>query len=493
MIMQSIHQFAYDFILAKTPIDLMELSETINLGGYYLKLSSYAPVKRILIGRAELIIIGDFVLSDGRSIYEFEEGAQHAIEKDFIERAGAIIDGMLGHFVAVLNDRGRVYVFPDATSSVPVYYPVHTADVLASSIETQIDPIGSDGNESTIIRRILNSSSPGQVLPYDLCPTPGVRVLLPNHYLKLFGGYAVRRDINIEEDRNKSLESVAKDAAAIIRKAADYFSSMYSVRCPLTGGLDSRVVLSAFLSSGYTDEVFTFKHERLGDHSKDVVIPVEVSEKFGLSHSMISMRAGCRVDVYENKWDREINYPKNSHAIKNLCKIVETYGRGVAVPNGNVIGQIGKSSVGGCIENNLFGPRILRAKNHYCSRAGLGFEKRYLESLENSAGSISDFYSWEVRCGKWGALSGNFYRRAGVLSLNLFNCTNLIKSFCAIPRELRVKGLLHREIVRELDSDFLHSFPIKAKSSYLRSSSVLFAAASLLKFYGNLLRRKLHH
>lgn len=471
------------FVTKSDQCCISEFDFKVVVGSYnvYCKKSSAFLVRG---DNFSILILGEYVQADydpELGLTNFEQFASLG-SKLTLNQVYTFIDSLAGHFVCFLELEGRVVIIPDATASLPVFYTADAPLSAVSSVETLLKPPAVMDEAANDVVDILNSLPPGQVLPYDLCATAGVYCLLPNHYLCLTSGRAHRRDLNIDEVPKISLGCVTQKSLAMIARIVGYYSTMYDIKCPLTGGLDSRVVALALKKYSHVNESYTFQHPHLKTNSPDIVLPPKIAAQLGFTHAKI-YNSSAFASKIGSIWEQTIAYPISMQTVSNAENIRASYPAGTAITPGDIIGQIGKSSVGGCISNALFSPRMLRCKTHYYSSKGLVYERLYLDGLSKSEGSVSDFYAWEIRCGKWATRTSMFYRRAGIVSINIFNCTNLIRLWCRVPRQHRVSGALHHAMISALAHPEIMVPPSKISKYSIRANSILFYAASMAKFH----------
>jgi hypothetical protein len=192
---------------------------------------------------AELVCLGSIIdpsrpEADNRQVLE-AVGAASATFED-LERATTPLGGRWLLFARI---GGRSRLYPDAAGLKSVYYAKSTRGlwlgsqpgVLATAAGTPLDP--------TLMSR-LNNAEHADSWPGDLTPYPGVKSLLPNHYLDLDHGVATRfwprRPIEPSDTKSAAEATAEMLHGTIMAALARYGHASVA----LTAGYESRCLLA---------------------------------------------------------------------------------------------------------------------------------------------------------------------------------------------------------------------------------------------------------
>ncbi|WFO15295.1 hypothetical protein M601_015905 [Cellulophaga baltica 4] len=123
---------------------------------------------------------------------------------------------------------------------------------------------------------------------------PGVYHLVANHYLKSETLQQTRywpikklETINYEEAKEKF--------AKLLKLTIDAGSKKYKLGLGITGGFDSRILLSASKDAAERMLFYTLQYRNLDYNSNDIRIPVSLTQKINIPHSLMD----CRIPISE--------------------------------------------------------------------------------------------------------------------------------------------------------------------------------------------------
>lgn len=176
----------------------------------------------------------------------------------------------------------------------------------------------------------------------------------------------------------------------------------------------------------------------------------------------------------------------SKYTLMNAYTIKENF-KDFAIVNGDIIGQIGKSSLHRNIPDKWASTSYFMCKLHNNSKkAKVYLEKWYKNAKCADDVSIMDKFSWEIRLGRWADQENAIYNILGVLYLNIFNCRDIIIAWTQTDRKLRKNSGLHKGILSIVDSELL-DIPFGSDRNLLyriaRSSDFAFFISSFLKYW----------
>lgn len=473
-----------EFTYAVAPKPLVRFSRHIPVmdGALVISHTSKTRVVTAKTGDREIAVIGFCVDAHG----EVERDEIPAFLLDQTERDIAPVyrfcDRFAGHYVVLYQNGSKRYVFGDATGSVQVNYSFHEGSLCFSSVDRLVaDQFGFQLSAYSLkIRRGATGLS--QALPYDVTMFDEVKALLPNHYLDITENRPLRMAVSadIAAYAASSEETVQASAALIQRTVREYWK-YYDIVCPLTSGYDSRVVFSFLRNARENLSCYTFHHAHFTEKTADLWVPKQICKDFGAPYTVVkdlqtpdeyTQAVCCTIGRYHSTETIDLAY---------TFKITFP---GKAVVNGDIIGQVGKSSlmrdVPSCLANSLF----FLAKTHNKERLALRETKKYVSEIRavGDAAYLFDLFATENRMGRWASQGRMIDSVCSTVSLNIFNCRELILRWMGVPRKLRTAQFLHRSFLAE-DNPRLLEYPFNPDEQYtfFKKNWLIFYLASYIK------------
>lgn len=451
-------------------------------GSLWLHHTAATEVRMACCSVGEVAVVGFCVDSHGELTREEIPGwlANLAVEGiDVLYRASA---RLAGKYVLCCRSKDGDYLVGDATASIPIHYSFSSGHLTAASTDQLTARIDSlELSAEAVELRAYSDWMQG--LPDDMTMFEHVRALLPNHWLDLNAQKAVRIPLEIlPAGGGTERKEIISRSAFLIRNITREILLAYDVMCPLTAGYDSRVSL-AFLRKERADQpCYTFRHEGFTDETEDLKIATQICAQLGLSHAELP-------DVPMPKAMAEhIFYYAGKYNSERTLSHVYTYGsafRGKALVNGDIIGQVGKSSISNAVPNRFATAGFFQCKMHNTAPQMRANLQHWMDGVKAAGDGrwMCDLFAVENRCGRWAPQSGTLYGLAGITVLNQFNCAELIRLWMSVDRRLRVEQYLHRQLL-EQESPELLKFPFNAatKTDVFRKSPWLFLIATHGKF-----------
>ncbi len=467
--------------------------KTQTIGDYVFCYDSRTPVDCFKDGNREMLIYGyavDVIMgqSDGLSEKACAEASDIDGIIEFEKKLG-------GKYIVLYAENGRLYCIGDATCSVPVYYLSGTKNaVCCSNPQMLIEKFGLRSDERLL--KIRKSGNANQAMPFDVTPYKEIKQLIPNHYLDFSARKAVRFINFNREQKEISPEEAAKITSDMIDKITDMYYKKFAVRCPLTAGRDSRVVL-AFLSRAACDDkikTYTVWQEKFKNDSQDWNIPLDLSAVVKTEHERIY--SDEITEEKRNELDEILGrnaYPDDAF---RLALTLENHYPEEAIIEGDIMGQVGKCSLHRDIPVSFATAGYFRCKLHNYSKDAKLLLNEWMDEIKKSGERVNifDLFSIENRLGRWSAQTHIIHNTMGRIYVNIFNSRSIIYIWTAVDRAKRKKSLIHLSLIRERFPKLFEIPFERDKSSVIslaKSNAFIFYIASYLKYFVQSIQFKL--
>jgi hypothetical protein len=304
----------------------------------------------------------------------------------------------------------------------------------------------------------LASSAFADVYPPAMTPFPGVRQLLPNHYLNL-QGVAPRRFWPKQPVPPCTLGDAANGIAKLLRGSVlALLERGERLALPLTGGYDSRVLLAATWQERQRFSYFTVVD--LATPAHDWVIPLRLSRVFGLDHHFVWANDNKTEDLELAIFNTGGMW-RDPHEQR-----ASAFGRVEA--DVALLGNVSEVIRAGFFEYGEYPPRVdaqhlARVAGWSRNEAAIAACAAWLADAPQDANiNLFDLFYWEARIGAWSALDC-LAVDAFVEVASPYNCRELLALGLGVDPGFRrvVRGapeqscLLHREICRAMAPETL--------------------------------------
>lgn len=180
---------------------------------------------------------------------------------------------------------GEERIYPDAGGTRSAFFVSHDASEglwVASQPGLMCDVLGIKPMEE-MVHEFTNATR-GDSWPGEITPYPGVRQLLPNHYLDM-GLHEPSRFWPSRRPNSLEVDDAANAIFRILNGLIRGIVRRGQTAIPLTGGHDSRVVFSAVAELRKAVVFFLIKDFNTRFH--DIVLPKRIARAFGLEAKMI--------------------------------------------------------------------------------------------------------------------------------------------------------------------------------------------------------------
>lgn len=427
----------------------------------------------------EIAIIGLCVDSHGK--IEREDIPAFLLKQHFtsVEDVYSYCDRFAGKYVILYSNHNGSFLWGDATCSIPINYAKGSTE--KTFCATPFDKMTADyfgyGLDEHL-KKIRYSAEPSQAMPGELTPYKEVKALLPNQYLDIIHGKTKRVIISCGV-KKQNWKKLVHHSYRLSRMIAKEYGKHYELICPITSGYDSRVVYAILKSVCSNVFCFTQMWDGFTEKTADLYIPEIICKSYGQPYEVINYVDTPEQyikDVFENA-----GVYNSDRTVKEAYMYIHRF-EGQARINGNIVGQIGKSSVTNTVPDIFGTARFFQCKIHNTEKSVKNELSHYIKDMKQSGKNICDLFALENRCGRWGGQEEALYSLCGMNSLNIFNCRELIKDWLAVSRKLRVNKEVHLELLRVCDEKLLQ-FPFNPdeRFCFLKKSWILFYTATFVK------------
>jgi len=472
--------FSY-FLNDENYISSSRLPQKIRFGKYFINLSKRTQITTHSSNGRSIGIIGLCVDSRGeltnlaKFLVDMTKGIDEVID---IEKR------LAGKYVLLYLESDILYVLGDATCSIQVFYSTNPKVAISSSQKLISQFCGLEySTENITIRRMSEVS---QAMPSNITLYENIRQLLPSEYYDASKRKSIKLDYSKYRIDGLSIKDAAEKSANLIDNITKAYINQFDIICPLTGGKDSRVVLS-FLKKNIKDfHIYTIKHNKHSGKEDDLILPPKIARSIGQTYEQIEDKP--IPDEMFKVFDEYFGEGMYSKYTAMLAYTIKAHYSTKAVINGDIIGQIGKSSLHRNLFDNWATSSYFMCKLHnYCNLSKKYINEWMKANKENRKYvSIYDLFSWDSRLGRWAAQENSIYDFIGIPYLNIFNCRDVIFLWVQTDRSSRMKSALHKEIIQIIDSSLL-CYPFGKDPSLLfkvaKSNRIMFYIASFVKYY----------
>lgn len=472
----------FTYLISNRKCDDVLLSEKDNIFGWYIYASKLTNVNISSNSKDAVVVIGYCVDSRAEIIREDIPNFLLNLENGAFESA---ISRLAGKYVIMHIKDNAAKVYADATATLPVYYFFKNNTAYFSSHEFFIVQQTHTAINNQAVS-ILKKGDSSKTLPYNISRYKDISVLLPNHFYSTYDNDIHRFDYHTCSDFDCSADNAAKLTLPLITNIACEVAGDYNINCPLTGGYDSRVVFGVFykLLQGKFN-TYTMQHS-MDERDADLSVPKKISSDYNSDYCVIKDSCVTSSDIA--KCD-EI-YGKDTYSLqtlKNILTLLPIYDNKKCLVNGDIVGQIGKSSLHRSIRNCFMGPAYYQCKIHNTSRITRVYMKEWYNSAKKYASEkVCERFNEEIRLGRWAADENSMYSLFGINVINIFNCPDIIRIWQQVPRKLRKNSELHISILKLIDEKML-KYEFSASASLVekiaKKNDVIFYIATFAKYF----------
>lgn len=379
------------------------------------------------------------------------------------------LDELSGRFVLfVFNNDGRLEVFSDSCSSLPVNYFLSLNGLVLSSHACLIrDSLGlSVGIVTKELSRTRFYNFGIRHCPADLTEVEGVRLLTPNLYLTYkYGSFIINRVFPRSCRYEWNVEEVVAEVSRVLLRAVDCLVQFDKpIHCALSGGVDSRMTLAAAVNQRDKFHFFTFAGE--GNASRDLLCTKELSQRLPMSFEEIHLSRDQPTDEFRSRY----HYLQGETRVPNVQETFarhQHFGVNDAFEVRSSISEVARNFMRRKFHVDAL-PLTADAMVPLYKRVPFSrkWHKMILQEFESWMALSNfkdiefygydwlDFYYWEFRVGTWQALvlqDADYYTNPTVL----FNNRKLLNLMLSTAERYRKDDLLQVMIMERLDKESL--------------------------------------
>lgn len=438
-----------------------------KFGNLHLAIDPSVPYRSFKEKEFEIASIG-IIMDPINNLINSNELLENCIEeiKRSRDHFWDYIDTLGGRFVILLKEGNEIIAFQDAvgTRSLFYYHKENDDKILLSShseliaeiMNLSMDDEAKQFMNLKIFRENMNHYYPGLLSPYKaiLSVTPNTYIHLQSKKITRF---FPRKSWKSEMDK-PSLFDVPK----LLKNQLNLLNSQYSLAISLTGGIDSRLTLSA--SRDIKDSIYYYTMI-YGDHHKGSKRSAEyakkISEAFELDHHILKHKDEMSpefLSVYKKNTSNVSSefrakianillhkYPENRLHIKsNVVDMAKSHSRRrfAFLPkdsNAKVFSEL----YGGYLNISY----VNRAMQHFIDITQLKRDRIYDYGLY-------DLWSWEFGNGKWQSLCMYEWDVAQD-SIVIYSNRNVLKPFIFQSLRQKKNQAMHYRLIKELWPELL--------------------------------------
>lgn len=245
---------------------------------------------------------GDFMAVIGTFIYNRKTGTAA------IKELYAVFDGdvaglkerMFGNYSCVVKKNGRLYVFPDALGLQKIYYANGPGEIIISEDITKVAMLldKASVNRLALIEQSFQYSNLGKESVFK-----EISCLEGHEYAEIVDGkMSIRKNRQFRSEKKiqrKDCQTMVQELCEMIKEDARKISEVFpDVRINLTGGVDSRLMLAAFMAIGIKPTIMHGKGDsRLTNTFKeDLEVTKRIAKRFKLPVRIMDWSLGNIMD-----------------------------------------------------------------------------------------------------------------------------------------------------------------------------------------------------
>lgn len=315
---------------------------------------------------------------------------------------------LAGRWVLFVKFGENIYVIGDASCSKPVFYCSTQLGFVVSSFEYTIASLLSLAKSASAeeFRKRFVSQQKGDWWCGNATVFDDVKALLPNHYLDLDKKDAYRF-WPLEKLAPMNCENAYEPCKNILVGIFFALTERYKIALPVTGGLDSRLLLAASLP--YRNRIFYFVANNNDlEESMDIKIPLKLFKKMNIPFSVIE--GSLKGSVEKNAEFLSLFPEASEDRGKNFYRFAKNWPTDIRIILNGAVNEAGcryysnrlfsVSPEGLCDLAAMRGSNF--ARNEYAKWL-VSAEK----VCEKTKYELLDLFYWEHRTGRWMTKLGN--------------------------------------------------------------------------------------
>jgi hypothetical protein len=480
-IQSNVRPFRGGFLIARAQRDLLRAlpdgERTFGpwcerrAGSYSVHFDPMFPCHQTTIGDAGVLCLGyicDVVAPETpeRTVECLAEAwsVSQDVLADWLEQCG-------GSFVLVAYRGDGVEVFLDATGSIGVCYAEAEGEVVAASHPNLLAELF-QFRQSALAGFWLNHPAAdrgGSYFPGVRTAFDEVRLLTPNTALSLPSG-AVIRFYPRAELCERPLDEVVAAVVPMLHRQVAWIADRAALAVSLSGGLDTRVTLSAMRSVIPQCLCFTYSGGGNQVLTTDMEVATRLAKGFGLRHLPITIDSEPPPQWFLDVWQRTHgDSQRDTHLVYAYCS--ELCGRYIHVRS-NVMevarGFYTKNRVNRQPQFDAY--KLSRLFRNATADEFTPYFQEFIDVTGFTPAALmgyhyTDLFYWEHRLGAW--LSGLLRAaRLDHFTFTLYNCRAVLETLIARPLDERIAADAMFALIREMWPELL-TVPIFSGAKYL--------------------------
>ncbi|SFJ97747.1 Asparagine synthase [Desulfomicrobium apsheronum] len=372
------------------------------------------------------------------------------------------LESIGGRYAIVARDYTGTFIVGDAGGIRSIFYTFPRGEVLVSSHAALLAEItGVSIVEFVDSLQSFGSGSRARNWPGRFSKFAGVFTLTPNTFLD-FDAKRPHRFFTLEPPSERTVEEASDLVAYYLSTAAKNFVRNYldhdrsKAVLFLTGGVDSRLVLSAF--HGLEDHLKAFSYDINNAHAKDIELARRIAGDLGIHHVV-------------DYGDDRATTPLVQIAAKNACNPYTGSKSVINFCGGGAFSDCAFSMRGnlGEISRGVFSARsaFLNDPPRYMARIWRRGSENikiifdaftdYVSAteVEKSQWPIRIIYYWEHRHATWHAATINELDTC-FDTFNIMNSRNIIEAMCSVPLDAQKTSSVHGKAIAKLNPKLLN-------------------------------------
>jgi len=352
------------------------------------------------------------------------------------------IDFLSGNFVIIRKAKDSVEILNDNSASLKAFYLLDNTgfvDAVASDPALLKELYTLEEDNSPEAQYFYNSSffKKNQIRLGDRTQFRNVFQVLPNHFLDIASAKSIRffpREKKEESSLNESIDKTNYYLTSVI----DAASRRYNLKCGLTAGWDSRMVLAATKHKKHEVLYYTFYSSNKMEQNKDIEIARKIAETLNLHYKLIDtnfqQENSQNQDLYQNYC---LMHPHKPRLIANGFSQFDNKNDLALL---GVISEIAKNYYESVVVKD--GETLTKASHFELCDYVINYQQKKYEELkplcDKYGYNLKDIAHWEQDIANFAA-QGIQYNSFALRTFSPFNSREIIKTILATPRKYRDK------------------------------------------------------
>lgn len=436
---------------------------------------------------ASYIILG-FAFNVLDSSYEMKDIIRNIPDnyEDFIK----YVDILCGNFIIFREDNSSLTVLNDAGGALKIFYYYTDKKILSAATDPALIkrffPLQSDN--SIDAQEFYNSQSflKTKIRLGNKTEFVNVFQLLPNHLLNFTTAQTIRYF------PQEPLEKLSADTS--IEKVHFYLSNVidaaiekYDLKCGLTAGWDSRMVLASTMKHKNKIAYYTFKRTGKNNENIDITVAKQIANKLGLKYQVIPINNKIPDDQLNQIEDNYSLIPKQKFSL--ITNGFSKFNSENSIALIGVISEIAKNyyeAVKICD-----GITLSKAAHFDPINYVVAYQQKKYDDLkplcEKYQYDLRDLAHWEQDITNFAA-QGIQYNSFVIKTLSPFNSRLIIKTLLAAPRKMRDKHIhqYYKKYLKKYHPE-LSSYPVNP--TLKKKMIVLGKKARIYGIYKNIMQK----